>query len=133
MCIELDERRYAALSQKKRFESLDLKQVIRQQQLTTLLLNLILVAYQQQLGGKLGVLPGSEFLEAATCCQRRWAFPWSCATATCASRCGAPGGRISLWRRFVLFGSVLHSAFNRPTLTEDDLRKLRESGRRQRG
>src|SRR5204862_3954038 len=35
-------------------------------------------------------------------------------------------GTISAWRRFVLFGSVLHSALDRPTLTEDDLRSLRD-------
>jgi len=124
VCIELDERRYAALSQKNRFESLDLKQVIRQQQLTTLLINLILVAYQQQLGGKLGVLPGTEFIEAATLANTL-GIPLALCDRDVRITLRRAWGTVSLWRRFVLFGSVLHSAFNRPTLTEDDLRKLR--------
>ena len=124
VCIELDERRYAALSQKNRFEALDLKQIIRQQQLTTLFLNLILVAYQQQLGGKLGVLPGTEFLEAATLADEL-GIPLVLCDRDVRVTLRRAWGAISLWRRFVLFGSVLHSAFNRPTLTEDDLRALR--------
>jgi pheromone shutdown protein TraB len=124
VCIELDERRYAALSQKHRFESLDLKQVIRQQQLTTLLINLILVAYQQQLGGKLGVLPGAEFIEAATLAHTL-GIPLALCDRDVRITLRRAWGTISLWRRVVLFGSVLHSAFNRPTLTEEDLRKLR--------
>ncbi len=124
VCIELDERRYAALSQKSRFEALDLKQIIRQQQLTTLFLNLILVAYQQQLGGQLGVLPGTEFLEAATLANEL-GIPLVLCDRDVRVTLRRAWGAISLWRRFVLFGSVLHSAFNRPTLTEDDLRQLR--------
>jgi len=124
VCIELDERRYAALSQKNRFESLDLKQVIRQQQVTTLFLNLILVAYQQQLGGKLGVLPGSEFIEAASVASEL-GIPMALCDRDVRVTLRRAWGTISLWRRFVLFGSVLQSAFNKQTLTEDDLRNLR--------
>jgi pheromone shutdown-related protein TraB len=125
VCIELDERRYAALSQKNRFESLDLKQIIRQQQLTTLFLNLILVAYQQQLGGKLGVSPGSEFLEAAAMANEL-GIPTALCDRDVRVTLRRAWGTISAWRRFVLFGSVLQSAFNKPTLTEDDLRQLRD-------
>ncbi len=125
VCIELDERRYAALSQKNRFEALDLKQVIRQQQLTTLFINLILVAYQQQLGGKLGVLPGTEFIEAAALANTL-GIPLVLCDRDVRITLRRAWGTISLWRRFVLFGSVVHSAFNRQTLTEDDLRKLRD-------
>ena len=59
VCIELDEQRFKALSQEERFESLDLREVIRQRQLTTLMMNLMLASYQRQLGGRLGVMPGS--------------------------------------------------------------------------
>jgi pheromone shutdown-related protein TraB len=64
VCVELDERRYQALSEKTRWEGLDLREVIRHRQLATLLLNFMLSSYQRRLGGKLGVMPGSELLEA---------------------------------------------------------------------
>jgi len=65
VCIELDEKRYKALTEKNKWENLDLKTIIRQKQLSTLLINLLLASYQKRLGKKLGVNPGLELLEAA--------------------------------------------------------------------
>lgn len=64
VCIELDSQRYKSLSEKNRWESLDLKTIIKQKQLTTLLVNIVLSSYQKKLGEKLGVAPGSEMIEA---------------------------------------------------------------------
>jgi len=65
VCIELDAQRFEALSERRRWENLDLKQIIRNKQLAPLLANLLLASYQKKLGGALGVLPGSELMEAA--------------------------------------------------------------------
>lgn len=70
VCIELDEKRYTALSKRTNWENLDLKQVVRNKQLTTLLVNLILATYQKKLGGQLGILPGAELLAAAQTAER---------------------------------------------------------------
>ena len=64
VCVELDARRFEALSQQHKWESLDLKEIIRKKQLSTLLVNLLLASYQKRLGDQLGVLPGTEMLEA---------------------------------------------------------------------
>ena len=66
VCVELDSRRFEALSQQHKWESLDLKEIIRKRQLSTLLVNLLLASYQKRLGDQLGVLPGTEMLEAIT-------------------------------------------------------------------
>ncbi len=65
VCIELDEKRYDSLTKKKKWESLDLKQIIKNKQLSTLVVNLVLASYQKKLGAQLGVTPGLELLEAA--------------------------------------------------------------------
>ena len=70
VCIELDEKRYKALSRPNAWENLDLKQVIKTRQLSTLLVNLILATYQKKLGGQLGIMPGTELLTAAQTAQR---------------------------------------------------------------
>jgi len=49
VCIELDEKRYKALSEKNRWENLDLKSLIKQKQLSTLIVNLVLSSYQKNL------------------------------------------------------------------------------------
>src|SRR4029453_10079452 len=64
VCVELDARRHDALAQRRQFESLDLRAVIRNRQLAPLLINLVLASYQRQLGGALGVLRGSELRAA---------------------------------------------------------------------
>lgn len=64
VCVELDVRRYEALSQQQKWESFDLKEVIRKKQLSTMLANVLLASYQKRLGDQLGVLPGTEMLEA---------------------------------------------------------------------
>ncbi|MEN8199866.1 MAG: TraB/GumN family protein [Thermodesulfobacteriota bacterium] len=65
VCIELDEKRYKALTQKKKWQSLDLRQVIKNKQLSTLMMNLLMASYQKRLGAQLGVQPGAELLSAA--------------------------------------------------------------------
>ncbi len=64
VCVELDARRYEALSHQEHWESFNLKDVIRKKQLSTLLANVLLASYQKRLGDQLGVLPGTEMLEA---------------------------------------------------------------------
>ncbi|THB72319.1 MAG: TraB/GumN family protein [Desulfobulbaceae bacterium] len=67
VCLELDERRFSALSQEKQWQKLDLKAVIRNKQLSTLLVSLMMASYQKRLGDSLGVSPGAELLAAAQC------------------------------------------------------------------
>ena len=64
VCVELDQQRYKALREQKKWENLDLKTVTRQKQLATLLINLLLSSYQKRLGKKLGFMPGFELLES---------------------------------------------------------------------
>ncbi len=64
VCVELDARRYEALSQQQKWEAFDLKEVIRKKQLSTMLANVLMASYQKRLGDQLGVLPGTEMLEA---------------------------------------------------------------------
>ena len=46
VCIELDEKRYQALTQRKKWQSLDLKQIIKDKQLSTLMINILMASYQ---------------------------------------------------------------------------------------
>lgn len=64
VCIELDHQRFKSISEKNKWESLDLKTVIKEKQLTTLFVNIMMSYYQKKLGKKLGVKPGSEMIEA---------------------------------------------------------------------
>lgn len=124
VCVELDEQRYRALRNPRRFEELDLLEVIRQRQLSTLILNLVLASYQKRLGLELGVVPGTELLAAAEEARRR-----GLAVALCDRDVRVTLRRawaaLSPWRKLRLFSELLVSAFDTRTLDEAELRELR--------
>lgn len=125
VCVELDEQRFEALSQKRKWENLDLKQIIRQRQLPTLLINLLLSSYQKKLGAKLGVPPGTELLEAArtaeglgipvTLCDRNIRITMLRAWRS-----------MSFIQKWKLLSSVMAGAFGDVEISEEDLRELRK-------
>ncbi len=125
VCVELDRQRYEALSQRQRFEDLDLREVIRRRQLATLIVNLMLAAYQRQLGLQLGVMPGTELL-AATEVAQELAIP----VALCDRDVGITLRRawraMSPWKKFLLMSALLGSIFERQEISEEDLRELRQ-------
>ena len=124
VCVELDARRYEALSQQHKWESLDLKDVIRKKQLSTLLANLLLASYQKRLGNQLGVLPArkcwkpSPWPENAT-------FRSSSVTGTFASPCGGRGAP-PVFEKSLLLSSLLLSVFDTTPVTKESIQNLKQ-------
>ena len=125
VCIELDERRFEALSKPQRFESLDLKQIIHSQQLATLIMNLLLASYQRTLGLKLGVKPGSELMEAAKVAEAN-GIPIALVDRDVRVTLRRAWKALSWWHKSMLLSSILGGMFEKQELTEDDLRELRK-------
>lgn len=125
VCVELDARRYAALSQQQRLEDLDLKQVIRQRQLSPLIAGLILSAYQKKLGGQLGVMPGTELLEATKVAQQHQTPIVLCDRDVKITL--ARAWRTTPWhKKLLLLASLLQGIFEREAISEETLRELRQ-------
>ncbi|MFQ5665593.1 MAG: TraB/GumN family protein [Candidatus Binatia bacterium] len=125
VCLEIDRQRYAALAERQRFEALDLKEIIRRRQLSPLIINLLLASYQRQLGARLGVLPGTEFLEAARAAEAR-GVPVVLCDRDVRITLRRAWGALSAWRKCMLVGSLIGALFARSEPTEDDLRTLRQ-------
>ena len=125
VCVELDARRYDALAHRTRIESLDLKTVIRNRQLVPLLLNLLLMSYQKQLGGQLGVVPGSELLAAAETAERL-GIPVRLCDRDVRVTLRRAWAALSLWRKAELIATLLAAVLEAPELDEDELRRLRQ-------
>ncbi len=124
VCIELDEKRFAALSNRKRWENLDLKEIIRKKQLSTLLVNLILASYQKKLGGKLGVMPGSELLRAARIAEE-YGIPVELCDREVRVTLRRAWHATSLWKKGYLIASLFASLFDTTELDEEKLAELR--------
>ena len=125
VCIELDEGRYEALSQEKRFEEQDLREVLRKKQLATLLLNLILASYQRRLGLQLGVAPGSELMEAARAAEEH-GIPIALCDRDVRITLRRAWQSLSWWQRFRLVTELGASLFESPEVSEEDLARIRE-------
>jgi len=125
VCVELDPQRYAALSQKRRWKSLDLRQVIRSRQLAALMANLMLASYQKRLGGKLGVTPGTELMEAVSVAEEL-EIPVSLCDRDVRVTLRRAWGALSFFQKVRLLSSFLASIFESPELDETELRRLRQ-------
>jgi len=124
VCIELDEKRYKALAEKKRWESLDLKTIIRQKQLSTLLVNLVLSSYQKKLGEKLGVTPGTELLEAANTANEL-NIPIELCDREVRITLRRAWHSMSFWQKLKFLTGGLAGIFEKQELTEEKLTELR--------
>ncbi|MDL1958930.1 MAG: TraB/GumN family protein [Deltaproteobacteria bacterium] len=126
VCVELDDKRYETLSRKKRWESLDLKKIIRKKQLSTLLFNLMLASYQKKLGNQLGVLPGTELLVAV-----RTAEENRISIALCDRDVRVTLRRAwhatSFFKKSYLIASLFAGLFDRTEITEEKLNELKKT------
>ncbi len=125
VCVELDEKRYRALSGRKRWESLDLKEIIRKKQLSTLLVNLILSSYQKKLGMQLGVMPGSELLQAAREAEKH-SIPVSLCDRDVRVTLRRAWHQTSFLKKGYLLAILLASLFDTTEITEEKLEQLKK-------
>jgi pheromone shutdown-related protein TraB len=125
VCVELDDQRYQALLQKSKWENLDLRQIIRQRQMATLLMNLLLSSFQRKIGDKLGVLPGTELLEATRAAEEA-GIPFSLCDRNVRITMLRAWRSMSLFQRSKMFGALLAGVVGGAELSEDELRELRK-------
>jgi len=124
VCVELDEKRLIALSEKNRWENLDLKSIIRQKQLSTLIINLVLSSYQKKLGEKLGVSPGTELLEAVQTAKEK-NIPIELCDREVRITLRRAWHSMGLWQKMKLIAGGFGGIFEKHELTEEKLAELR--------
>jgi pheromone shutdown-related protein TraB len=125
VCLELDDKRYQALTQKKQWESLDLKVIIRDKQLSTLLVSLLMASYQKRLGSKLGVSPGAELLMAANTAKDHQ-IPLSLCDRDVRITLRRAWKSTSFLKKGYLLTSLLASLFDKSEISEDKLHELKQ-------
>ena len=125
VCVELDPKRYKALSGRKRWEALDLKEIIKKKQLSTLLINLILSSYQKKLGRQLGVMPGLELLEATREAEKH-GIPVSLCDRDVRVTLRRAWHETSFLKKGYLLATLLVSMFDKTEITEEKLEQLKK-------
>ena len=125
VCVELDAKRFEAISHPNRWESLDLKEIIRQQQLSTLMVNLVLASFQKRLGDKLGVLPGTEMLEAIRMAEKH-NVPVILGDRDVRVTMRRAWRNTPFFRKSLLVSSLMLSIFDTTEVSEDEIRNLKK-------
>ena len=126
VCVELDEKRYKSLSDRKRWEALDIKEIIRKKQLGLLIANLVLTSYQKKLGDQIGMMPGSELMEAVKSAESA-GIPVSLCDRDVGITLKRAWRSTPLWKKSWLLATLLASLFDKTEITEEKLAELRQT------
>ncbi len=126
VCVELDEKRYRSLSDRKRWESLDIKEIIKKKQLGLLIANLVLASYQKKLGDQIGMMPGSELMEAVKCAEGA-GIPVSLCDRDVGVTLKRAWRSTPLLKKSWLLATLLASLFDKTEITEEKLAELRKT------
>ncbi len=125
VCVELDEQRFKALSQKKKWEDLDIKKVIKDKQLSTLIINILLASYQKKLGEQLGVNPGVELMEAVNAAKEN-DIPISLSDRDIRITLRRAWNSMSLWQKIKLLGTGAFGIFEKQEISEEQLAEIKK-------
>ncbi len=125
VCVELDEGRLKALEDGNRWKNLDVKDVLKKKQMSSLIVNLILASYQKRMGSSTGVEPGSE-LKAAVEETRACNANLVLADRDVKTTLRRAWRSTPFFRKFKLFASLLGSVFETEKVSEEELSKMRE-------
>ncbi len=126
VCVELDTQRYHSLINKKGWESLNLKELIKKKQVPFLLSNLALSSYQKRMGLQTGVKPGAELAAAAQTAEER-GMAVELVDRNIRTTLLRVWRKTGLWNKTKVMASLFGSLFEKQELNEEELAKLRES------
>ena len=125
VCLELDSKRYKAMTEKEDWQKLDLKQIIKNKQLSTLLVSILMSSYQKRLGGKLGVTPGAELLAGATTAKEH-SIPVSLCDRDVRITLRRAWKSTSFFKKGYLMSSLLASVFDKEEIDEEKLENMKK-------
>lgn len=125
VCIELDEKRHQALSDEHRWQKLDLKTVIKNRQLSTLMVSIMMAGYQKKLGDNLGVTPGAELLAASRTAEGL-GIPVCLCDRDIRITLRRAWKSTSLFRKFYLLSSLIAGMFDSEEIDEEKLEELKK-------
>ena len=125
VCVEIDASRYASMTEKKDWSSLNITEVIKQKKGFLLLANLVLSSFQRRMGSELGIKPGEEMMEAVNVAQEL-DIPYIFADREVQVTLRRAWAASNFWNKNKLFAVLISSIFSREKLTEEEIEKLKK-------
>jgi pheromone shutdown-related protein TraB len=126
VCVELDFQRRQALRDRRRWESLNLIQVIRNGQVPFLLANLALSSFQKRMGLHTGVKPGAELAAAADEAEKR-GLRVELVDREIRTTLMRAWRKTGFWKKLNLVSTLVASLFESQKLDEAELARIRQT------
>lgn len=127
ICVELDEARYATISQEQEWRNLDIGKVLKQKKVVLMITNLVLHSFQRRLGKDIGVKPGAE-MTAAIEMANSMGVPVELCDRDIQITFRRAWRRSGFWSRLKLLSALLASVFSTEKLGPEQVEKLKEIG-----
>lgn len=125
VCVELDEGRLKSLEDPERWKKTDLRKIIRERQLGTLVANLVLGSYQKRMGMQTGMRPGAELYEAVLETRKK-NIPLVLADRDVKVTLRRTWSMTPWYRKLSLVASLFSSLFDKTEVSEEELKRIRE-------
>ncbi|MBN1842215.1 MAG: TraB/GumN family protein [Deltaproteobacteria bacterium] len=124
VCIELCESRYQSITQKDRWQNMDLLKVIKEKKAFLLLSNLMLASFQKRIGRKLGIKPGEEMMKAIEAAEKAGARI-HLADRDIRTTLSRTWRLMGVWTKIKLLGHLVISAGEVDKIKEEDVEKMK--------
>ena len=125
ICVELDEARYASLTQKENWEKLNVVNVFREGKGFLLMANLVLAGFQRRVGAALGVKPGEE-MKVALDIARELGIPHALCDRELEKTLRRAWAGCGFWSKNKLLATLLASAFSTEKLSAQEIEDLKQ-------
>jgi len=124
ICVELDEGRYASITQKESWENLNMIKVFKEGKGFLLMANLVLSGFQRRMGAELGVKPGEE-MKAALDIASELGIPYALCDREVQITLRRAWTGCGLWSKSKLLSALLASAFTTEKLSAEEIENLK--------
>ena len=125
ICVELDEGRYASITQKESWENLNMIKVFKEGKGFLLMANLVLSGFQRRMGAELGVKPGEE-MKIALDTAAELGIPYALCDREVQVTLRRAWVRCGLWNKSKLIATLLSSAFTTEKLSAQEIEDLKK-------
>ncbi|MDR2370714.1 MAG: TraB/GumN family protein [Treponema sp.] len=125
VCVELDEGRYASISEKDNWEKLNVTKVLREGKGFLLIANLVLSGFQRRLGNELGIKPGEE-MKTAAATAKELGIPFTFCDREVQTTLRRAWARCDFWNKSKLLASLFSGAFTTEKLTGAEIENLKK-------
>ena len=124
ICVELDDARYASMTQKENWESLNMVKVFKESKGFLLMANLVLSGFQRRMGAELGVKPGEE-MKAALDLAGELGIPYALCDREIQITLRRAWANCGFWNKNKLLATLISSAFTTEKLTPEEIENLK--------